>query len=209
MFKCIMSYGAIIMTILGICGSPRKQATDYVLRESLNMLEEKGFKTKFFGLRGKNISPCRHCDYCIRKKECIVQDDMQNLYPLITEAKGLIMATPVYNGGLSAQLKAVMDRCRALGAIDFDFMRFKVGMAIAVGGDRIGGQELAIQQIHTFYILTGAIPVSGGAYGANIGANFWSNDTLNGVKEDEQGFRSLRKTVKRFSTFINKFEMKE
>ena len=95
--------------ILGICGSPRKQATEYVLRESLQMLEEKGFETEFFGLRGKNINPCRHCDYCMRKKECIVKDDMQDLYPLIIEAKGIIMATPIYNGGLSAQLKAVMD----------------------------------------------------------------------------------------------------
>jgi multimeric flavodoxin WrbA len=128
---------------------------------------------------------------------------------LITEAEGIIMATPVYNGGLSAQLKAVIDRCRALGSIDFDFMRYKVGMAIAVGGDRIGGQELAIQQIHTFYILTGAIPISGGAFGANIGANFWSQDTLKGVKEDEQGFRSLRKTVKRFAKFLDNFEMKK
>jgi multimeric flavodoxin WrbA len=194
--------------ILGISGSPRKQATEYVLRESLKMLEERGFETEFFGLRGKTINPCKHCDYCMRNKECIVKDDMQDLYPLIIAAEGIIMATPVYNGGLSAQLKAVMDRCRALGAIDFDFMRFKVGMAIAVGGDRIGGQELAIQQIHTFYILTGAIPVSGGAYGANMGANFWSQDTLKGVKEDEQGFRSLRKTVKRFGNFIDKFEIK-
>jgi multimeric flavodoxin WrbA len=194
--------------ILGISGSPRKQATEYVLKESLKMLEERGFETEFFGLRGKTINPCKHCDYCIRNKECIVKDDMQDLYPLIIAAEGIIMATPVYNGGLSAQLKAAMDRCRALGASDFDFMRFKVGMAIAVGGDRIGGQELAIQQIHTFYILTGAIPVSGGAYGANMGANFWSQDTLKGVKEDEQGFRSLRKTVKRFANFIDNFEIK-
>jgi multimeric flavodoxin WrbA len=197
------------MAILGISGSPRKQATEYILRESLKMLEEQGFETEFFGLRGKTITPCKHCDYCIKNKECIVKDDMQEIYPLITGAEGIIMATPVYNGGLSAQLKAVMDRCRALGAIDFDFMRYKVGMAIAVGGDRIGGQEFAIQQIQTFYILTGAIPVSGGAYGANMGASFWSQDTLKGVKEDEQGFRSLRKTVKRFAKFINNFEMRQ
>ena len=30
-------------------------------------------------------------------------------------------------------------------------------MAIAVGGDRMGGQELAVQQIHTFFILNGSI----------------------------------------------------
>ena len=193
--------------LLGICGSPRKQATDYVLREALTMLEERNFETEFYSVRGKDISPCRNCDYCIREGECIMKDDMYDIYPLINDAKGIIMATPVYNGGLSAQLKSVMDRCRALGAVDFDFMRYKVGMAIAVGGDRIGGQELAIQQIMTFYILTGAIPVSGGAFGANLGANFWSKDTLDGVKEDEEGFRSLRKTVKRFAAFLENFEL--
>ncbi|AEG17064.1 flavodoxin family protein [Methanobacterium paludis] len=195
--------------ILGICGSPRKQATDYVLHEALKMLEDKGFETEFFGVRGKNISPCRHCDYCLREKECIMKDDMYELYPLIKEARGIIMATPVYNGGLSAQLKAVMDRCRALGAAEYDFLRYKVGMAVAVGGDRIGGQELAVQQIITFYILEGAVPISGGAFGANLGANFWSQDTLKGVKEDKEGFRSLRKTVKKFAAFLEKFEVKE
>ncbi len=195
--------------ILGICGSPRKQATDYVLREALNMLEERNFDTEFYGVHGKDISPCRHCDYCMRKGECIVKDDMYDVYSLMQDADGLIMATPVYNGGLSSQLKAIMDRCRALGAVDFDFMRYKVGMAIAVGGDRIGGQELAIQQIITFYILTGAIPVSGGAFGANLGANFWSQDTLDGVKDDKEGFRSLRKTVKRFAVFLENFDLEK
>ncbi|MCE5214654.1 MAG: flavodoxin family protein [Methanobacterium sp.] len=195
--------------ILGICGSPRKQATDFVLNEALNMLEERGFKTEYIGVRGKNIAPCRHCDYCMREGECILKDDMYEVYPLLTSADGIIMATPIYNGGLSAQLKAIMDRSRALGAVDYDFLRYKVGMAIAVGGDRAGGQELAIQQIFTFYILTGAIPVGGGAFGANLGANFWSKDTLEGVKKDEEGFKSLRKTVKRFAKFLENFQIKE
>ena len=50
--------------IIGICGSPRKQATEYVLKEALNMLEKAGFKTQFFTVRGKNISFCQHCDFC-------------------------------------------------------------------------------------------------------------------------------------------------
>lgn len=197
------------MVILGICGSPRKQATDYVLNEALRMLEERGFETEFFGVRGKKISPCMHCDYCMREGECIQKDDMFNVYPLITEADGIIMATPIYNGGLSSQLKAIMDRTRALGAVDYNFLRNKVGMAISVGGDRSGGQELAIQQIFTYYILTGAIPVGGGAFGANLGANFWSHDTLEGVKADEEGFRGLRKTVKRFGNFLESFELND
>ena len=185
--------------ILGICGSPRKMATDYVLGEALKMLEERGVQTAHFSVRGKNISPCRHCDYCLKNKECVVKDDMYQLYPLFREAEGFVIATPVYNGGLSAQTKAVIDRTRATLAADPKALRGKPGMAIAVGGDRMGGQELAIQQIHTFYILNGMMPISGGFFGANLGATFWSKDTLEGVKEDAEGFRSLRKTVKKFA----------
>jgi multimeric flavodoxin WrbA len=75
-------------------------------------------------------------------------------------------------------------------------------MAIAIGGDRSGGQELAIQQIMTFYTLNGVLTLSGGFFGANIGATFWSRDSVEGVKADEEGFRSLRKTVRRFAEFL-------
>jgi multimeric flavodoxin WrbA len=184
--------------ILGICGSPRRMATEHVLGEALKMLDEKGFQTTLFSVRGKNISPCKHCDYCLKNKECVVNDDMYQLYPLIRAAQGFVIATPVYNGSLSAQTKIVIDRTRATLAADPQALRGKPGMAIAVGGDRMGGQEQAIQQIHTFYILNSMIPISGGFFGANLGATFWSKDTLDGVKEDAEGFRSLRKTVKKF-----------
>lgn len=193
--------------IVGICGSPRKKATEYVLKEALSMLGKMGFETAFFTVRGKKIGFCKHCDYCLENKECVIKDDMRELYALLKNAKGIIFATPVYNGGISAQTKAILDRCRALVAADRNFFKYKVGMAVAVGGDRVGGQEMAIQQIVTFYILNGAIPVSGGFFGANLGATFWSKDTLEGVKSDEEGFRSLKKTVKRFAEFLRKFEV--
>lgn len=194
------------MIIVGICGSPRQQATEHVLKEALRMLEERGFKTRFFTVRGKHIGFCTHCDHCLTHKECIFKDDMQEVYALLKEAKGVIFATPVYNGGVSAQTKAVMDRCRAVAAADKNFFRYKVGMGIALGGDRVGGQEAALQQILTFYILNGMIPVSGGFFGANLGATFWTKDTLEGAKQDEEGFRSLKKTVKKFAAFLKKYE---
>ncbi|MEM3796332.1 MAG: flavodoxin family protein [Archaeoglobaceae archaeon] len=192
--------------IVGISGSPRKKATEFVLGKALEMMSEMGYETKMFTVRGKQIDFCQHCDYCLRHKECRIKDDMYELYDMLEKAKGIVIATPVYNGGISAQTKAVMDRCRALVAKDYNFFRGKVGMAIAVGGDRIGGQELAIQQILTFYILNGIIPVSGGSFGANLGATFWSKDTLEGVMGDEEGFRSLRKTVKRFLEVLRSYE---
>jgi multimeric flavodoxin WrbA len=191
--------------ILGICGSPREQATDYVLKEALRMLSEKGFETQLWTAQGKWIEFCIHCDYCLTNKECFFQDDLQNLYPLMIQAKGIIFATPVYNGGVSAQTKAIIDRTRALAASDKNVFKGKIGMGIAAGGDRNGGQEFALMQIHTFYIINGMIPVGGGFFGANFGATFWSKDTLEGVKLDEEGFRSLKKTVKRFADFMEKY----
>ena len=188
--------------ILGISGSPRNMATEYVLGEALKMLEERGLKTVQFSVRGKQIAPCRHCDYCLKNGVCVVKDDMHQLYPLIREARGMVIATPVYNGSMSAQTKIVIDRTRAALAANPKALKLLPGMAIAVGGDRMGGQELTVQQIHAFFILNGMIPVSGGFFGANLGATFWSRDTLEGAKEDLEGFRSLRKTTKKFAEMV-------
>ena len=193
------------MIIVGVCGSPRQQATEHVLQEALRMLAEQGFETRFFTVRGKNINFCIHCDYCLEHKECVFKDDMQQVYALLKEAKGIVFATPVYNGGVSAQTKAIMDRCRAALASDRNFFKYKVGIGIALGGDRVGGQEAALQQIQTFYMLNGVVPVSGGFFGANLGATFWTKDSLEGAMQDEEGFRSLRKTVKKFAVFLNKY----
>lgn len=192
--------------IVGISGSPRKKATEYVLRESLRMLEESGFQTDFFTVRGKNISFCQHCDFCLKNKRCRIEDDMYQLFPLLKRASGIIIATPIYYGGVSAQIKAVMDRCRSLVAADPDFFTNKIGMAIAVGGDRVGGQEPAIHQVIDFYIINGVTPVGGGSFGANLGATFWSQDTLDGVKKDEEGFKSLKKTINKFTQHIKEHE---
>jgi multimeric flavodoxin WrbA len=190
------------MKIVGISGSPRHQATEHMLEEALKLLTEKGYETKLWTVRGKWVDYCSHCDYCLKNKECVVQDDLQELYALLAEANGIIFASPVYNGGVSAQTKAVMDRMRAAVAADKNFFRGKVGMGIVAGGDRNGGQEFALMQIHTFFIINGMIPVGGGFFGANLGATFWSKDTLEGVKQDEEGFRSLRKSAKRFAEYL-------
>jgi multimeric flavodoxin WrbA len=194
--------------IVGICGSPREQATDFALKEALKTLGEKGYETKFWTVRGKRLGFCTHCDFCLKNKECAFKDDMQELYALLKDAKGIIFASPVYNGGVSAQTKTVMDRMRAVVAADKNFFKGKIGMGIALGGDRIGGQEAVLQQIITFYILNGMIPVSGGFFGANLGATFWTKDTLEGVKLDDEGFRSLKKTIKRFSEYLELYAKK-
>jgi len=193
------------MLVVGICGSPRNQTTDYVLKLALDELSKQGFETHFFSVKGKKINYCIHCDHCLKHKECVFKDDMQEVYSLLKKAKGIIFATPVYNGGVSAQIKAIMDRCRAAEAGEKNFLKNKIGMGIALGGDRMGGQEAALMQIITFYVLNTMIPVSGGYFGSNLGATFWTKDTLEGVKQDMEGFKSLKKTLKKFTYMLKNF----
>lgn len=174
--------------LFGISGSPRKGSTDYVVKEALRYAEEKyRAETEYFSVHNKALNFCIHCDYCIKKKQ-----------GWLLWADAWIIGTPVYQGTVSGQVKVMLDRCRAVVAKGPKAFRNKVGAAIAVGGDRIGGQELAIQTILDFYIISEIIPVGGGSFGANLGGTFWSRDKgAEGVKDDSEGLRSLYKTMDR------------
>ena len=197
------------MKIIGICGSPREGATEFLLKKALSDLEEEeSFETKFISVKDKAISPCTHCNDCVESKgKCSISDDMDEIYEALKEADGIIMASPIHFGSISAQLKAVIDRCQAMIMEDFDIFKNKVGISIVVGGDRSGGQELAIQQINTFYLLNKIIPVSGGSFGANLGACLWSQDGgAEGVMEDEYGLKTLDMTINNFKEFLLEFK---
>ncbi|MFW9823418.1 MAG: flavodoxin family protein [Candidatus Thorarchaeota archaeon] len=190
--------------ILGISGSPRKQGTDYAVNYALDYANKKfDFETEFWSVKNKKIKFCTHCDYCIReKKGCVNVDDLQELYPLLENTKFLLIGTPIFQGTLSGQLKTVLDRCRALVAKNPEVFKNAVGAALAVGGDRNGGQEIAIRSILDFYQQNHIISVSGGAFGANLGASLWSNDLgAKGIQKDEEGLRAIRKVIKRMHEF--------
>ncbi|AEH07571.1 flavodoxin family protein [Methanothermococcus okinawensis] len=196
------------MKIFGISGSPRLQGTHYAVNYALNYLKEKGCETKYFSVAGKEINFCKHCDYCIRKKEgCIYKDDMNEVYENLIWADGIIMGAPVYQGNITGQLKTLMDRCRAIVAKNPKVLSGKVGMGIAIGGDRNGGQEIALRTIHDFYIINEMIPVGGGSFGANLGATLWSKDKgKEGIVEDKEGLRVLRKTLNKFLNRVSEFK---
>ncbi|MDL2270436.1 flavodoxin family protein [Methanobrevibacter sp. OttesenSCG-928-I08] len=191
--------------IFGICASPRGNTTEYVLKSALETMENKGYETKSFFMKGKDLKPCQHCDYCLENKKCIINDSMQEIYENLRKADGIIMATPVHSGGASAQISTIMDRTRALEAVDYNLLRGKIGMGIAVGGDRCGGQEIALQKIISYYVIHGIIPVSGGPFGSNLGACFFSEDNFEKIKKDEYGFNSLHRTIDEFTKFLKKY----
>ncbi|MFV9677460.1 MAG: flavodoxin family protein, partial [Methanosarcinales archaeon] len=148
----------------------------------------------------KKLNFCLHCDHCIKKGSCIHDDGMKEVYSGFEWADAVLIGTPVYQGTLSGQVKVVLDRMRAFAANNPHRLRGKVGAAVADGGDRIGGQEPAIRAITDFYLINEMVPVGGGAFGANLGASFWSKDKgAEGVKADNEGVKSLYKTLDRLA----------
>ncbi len=186
--------------LLGISGSPRKAATEYAIQEALNYAMEKyNAEVRSFSVAKKKINFCIHCDHCIRTREgCVFKDDMEEVYELMEWADAYIIGSPVYQGNISGQLKTLLDRTRALVARTPKVFDGKFGAGIAVGGDRVGGQEPTLRTIHDFYTINFILSLGGGAFGANLGATIWSKDKgAVGAEADRRGLKTLYKTMDR------------
>lgn len=148
--------------ILGISGSPRAGGnTETLVKRVLSAAAAEKAETRLFSLGGKTVAPCVDCDKCTDDQPyCVQSDDMQELYDLLLWADAVVFGTPVYMGGMTAQLKAAFDRARPLWRMNNALSR-KVAAAVAVGEGRWGGQELAIQSIYHSAMNHGMIIVGG------------------------------------------------
>jgi len=98
--------------VLGVGGSPREGGnTEALLERFLNGAAAGGARTELVLLRRLTVLPCQACERCRRDGRCTkLLDGMQDMYPKIKEAKGLILGSPVHSHNLSASLKAFLDR---------------------------------------------------------------------------------------------------
>lgn len=158
------------MNVLGICGSPHPQGnTAYALRRALALVEGQGVQTASISLAGKDITPCDGCFAC-RAGECVHEDDMAPIYDAIRRCDGLILASPVYMGMVSGQMKVMMDRTVVFRTGGRFELSGKVGAGIACGGFRNGGQELTLQCMHTFFLQQDMYAVADGPGFSHSGA---------------------------------------
>jgi multimeric flavodoxin WrbA len=177
------------MKILGVCASPRKGKTSFqALEHCLQAASQvPGVRTELIELAGKEIHGCVVCGTCIKEVTCSQDDDFVPLLPKLSDPQlaGLILATPVYFGGMTAQAKAFLDRCVPLRRNGF-MLRNKVGGVLAVGGARNGGQELTIQMVHAAMLVQDMIIVSDGLPTSHFGGTCCSENKPD-ISGDEYG----------------------
>ena len=123
------------MKILAFIGSPRKGGnTDILVDELLKSAQIAGHESEKIYLYDQEISPCIDCRKC--KKDdyvCVVDDDMQAIYPKIDDADLLVYGTPNYWFGPSANMKLLMDRMRPYGTTKK--LKGKKAVVISPAGD--------------------------------------------------------------------------
>lgn len=134
------------LKVLGIAGSPRRGGnTDILLQQAVAGAASQGCETKTVVLTELNISPCRHCDGCVKTGKCVVNDDMQWLHNDLRGADRVILASPIFFMGVTAQTKAMIDRCQALWVIKYvlklpvatNHDERRKGIFISVGGTKL------------------------------------------------------------------------
>jgi len=106
------------MRILAIIGSPRGRAnTSILLRQLLAGAEAEGATAEVITPAKMQIAPCIACEGCFRDGRCVVMDDYQNVYDMIRDSDALVLATPIFFGAVSGQVKPLIDRCQCYWAL--------------------------------------------------------------------------------------------
>ena len=103
------------MKILVITGSPRKNGNSNTLADNfIKGAQEAGHNVVRFDSAFKNVHPCIACNKCGMNGKCVFKDDFEFIRDNIIDADAVIFATPMYYFGISAQIKAVIDRFYAI-----------------------------------------------------------------------------------------------
>lgn len=150
------------MKVLGIMGSPRIEGnTDLLLDEALKGAQSQQAEVEKIVVDKLKITPCREYYGCLKDGNCVIRDDMDDIYPKLLEADGIIVASPIFFYGLAAQLKALIDRCQALWARRYILHNLpdlaRKGVFIGVGATR--GKQLFNGSILTVKYFFQAIGV--------------------------------------------------
>ena len=158
------------MKILAVIGSPRGMQgnTGRLLEEVLAGVESFGAETEILSLNNLTVQPCVACDLCHKTGVCNIRDDYETIKDKLLACDGFILASPNYIFSVTAQMKALFDRCNGLihcmalegkyaamvetsgGGEDVEVLTYMNRFVKTLGATSVGGIGSAIAGIRTF-----------------------------------------------------------
>jgi multimeric flavodoxin WrbA len=102
------------MKIVVLLGSPRKKGNSETLAQAVvGPIEQDGGTVEYIRLNDLSLRPCQGCGGCDKTGSCVIKDDMSDIYSAVDDADRILLVSPVYFYGLSAQCKIFGDRMQA------------------------------------------------------------------------------------------------
>ena len=102
------------MKIVVITGSPhsdKESTSKYLAQRFIEGAKSAGHEIFTFDAANEKTNPCRGCNICGMDGDCVFDDAISKaLMPKMLEADLLVLVTPLYYYGMSAQLKIIIDR---------------------------------------------------------------------------------------------------
>jgi len=135
--------------IVVLSGSPRKNATtDRLVDAFVEGAEAADNAVTCFRVADMKIGGCLGCGHCFEEQGvCIQKDDMLLILNALRKADVLVLASPVYYFGFTAQLKLAIDRTYALLKERMPVKRAVLLMTCGVGSDAAASSISMFRQI--------------------------------------------------------------
>ena len=118
-----------------LVGSTRKNGNTALLAKAFCKGAAAKHTVTVLSVADLHIIPCTGCNACYHSagQRCCIQDDMTDVYAQLALSDVIILASPVYFYGLSARLKALIDRLHA--PIRNTFPTKKLGLLLVGASD--------------------------------------------------------------------------
>jgi multimeric flavodoxin WrbA len=190
------------MKVVAVSGSARKGGNTAQLVETVfGPLRDAGLECELIELAGKDVRGCAACGRCIREKDgqCHGRSDFGNeVIDALAEADGILLASPVYFGDVSAEMKAIIDRAGYVSRANGNTFARKPGAAVVAV--RRAGAMHAFDTINHFFLI-GEMLVVGSSYW-NIGIGREKGE----VVADEEGQRTMRRLGENLAWVLQSLE---
>ena len=176
------------MKVVAFNGSPQRNGnTAILLRHVLTVLEQKGIETEVVQVGGQEIRGCNGCRRCraLANGRCSRDDDIVNdCIAKMVGADGILLGSPTYFTDVTAEMKALIDRCGYVAKGNQDLLRRKVGAGVVAV--RRAGSTHALDTLNHFFTINQMI-IPGSSYW-NLGIGRDPGD----VEKDEEGLQTMR-----------------
>ncbi len=190
------------MKVVAISGSVRKGGnTAQLLSMVLDELRDNDSETELVELAGKQVPGCIACYKCFTNKDqrCAVENDAVNeVLAKMLAADAIILGSPTYFADVSANMKALIERCGMVSRANGNMLKRKLGAGVVAV--RRAGAYHVFSTLNSFFLI-GEMIVVGSSYW-NIGKGREKGE----VQDDTEGIQTMRDLGKNMAWLLKKLE---